>query len=177
MNKQTRYWVRRILFLVLLGLFAFALFQALNRENAGKPVVGDEAPNFTLTNLQGEEVDLKSLRGKAVMINFWGTWCPPCRSEMPAMQKMYEKYRQQGFEIIAVNIAETEVAVDSFAKRYGLTFPIWLDRDRDVVKQYKIGPLPSTLFLNREGIITDRVEGALDQARLEYYILKALNQK
>lgn len=176
MKKQTRYWVRRVVFLVLIGLFTFALYHSLNRENAGKPIVGDEAPNFTLTDVHGKEVELADLRGKAVMLNFWGTWCEPCRTEMPAMQQMYEKYKGQGFEIVAVNIAETEIAVDSFAKQHGLTFPIWMDQDRDIVKQYKIGPLPSSLFINREGIITDRIEGALNVSQLEVYILRAMRK-
>lgn len=177
MKNQTRYWVRRILFLVLIGLVGFALYQSFNRENAGKPIAGEVAPNFTLTDVSGKEVELNDLRGKAVMLNFWGTWCEPCRTEMPTMQQMYEKYKSKGFEIVAVNIAETEVAVDSFAKQYGLSFPIWMDQDRDVVKQYKIGPLPSSLFLDRNGVIVDRIEGPLDTARLEYYILNSMKEK
>ncbi|WP_044642453.1 thiol-disulfide oxidoreductase ResA [Risungbinella massiliensis] len=177
MKNRTRYWVRRILFLVLIGLVGFALYQSFNRENAGKPIAGEEAPNFTLTDVSGKEVELTDLRGKAVMLNFWGTWCEPCRTEMPAMQQMYQKYQAKGFEIVAVNIAETEVAVNSFAKQHNLTFPIWMDQDRDVVKQYKIGPLPSSLFLDRNGVIVDRIEGPLDPARLEYYILNSMKEK
>jgi peroxiredoxin len=161
----------------MVGLIGFALYQAVEQGESKKPEVGDEAPNFTLITLDGKEMSLKDLRGKAVMLNFWGTWCAPCREEMPAMQKAYEKYKDNGFEIVAINIAETDVAASSFAKQYGLTFPIWMDRDREAVRLYGIGPIPSSFFLDPNGVITKRVEGPLDVSQLELYINPILPRK
>lgn len=167
-EKKTRFWVRRIIFFVLIAMIGYALVQVINGEK--RPEAGDQAPDFTLTTLDGKEMSLSDLRGKAVMVNFWGTWCKPCRTEMPAMQEVYEKYQAQGFEIVAVNIAETEVAAASFAKQYKLTFPIWMDHDREVVRMYGIGPIPSSIFIDSNGVITNRIEGALDVGQLELYI-------
>jgi thiol-disulfide isomerase/thioredoxin len=175
-NKQTRYWVRRILLLAMMLMIAFALYQAL-RGQGGQPEEGQEAPDFQLTTLDGKQMSLQQLRGKGVLINFWGTWCPPCRSEMPVLEKAYEKYRDQGFEIVSVNIAETDVAVASFAKQYGLTFPIWMDRERDVVRLYKINPIPTSFFVDPNGVIVKKVEGPLNLDQLDLYIHQILPQK
>ncbi|SEN08001.1 Peroxiredoxin [Lihuaxuella thermophila] len=168
MNKQVRYWMRRIIFLVLIAMIGFALFQLVGEGK--NPEVGDEAPDFKLTTLDGKEMKLSQLRGKAVMLNFWASWCEPCRTEMPAMQKVYEKYKDQGFVIVAVNIAETDVAASQFAKQYGLTFPIWMDRDREAVRLYQIRPIPTSFFIDPEGMIRRKVEGPLDVSRLELYV-------
>jgi len=176
-NQQVRFWVRRFLFLLMVGLIAWALYQSLNDEQSARPEVGDQAPDFTLTTLDGKERSLKDLRGKAVMINFWATWCEPCRKEMPAMQKVYEKYKDKGFEIVAINIAETDVAAASFARQYGLTFPIWMDREREVTQLYKIGPIPSSFFVDPDGNITQRYEVPFDIHRLEATIQPILPKK
>lgn len=179
MNKQTRYWVRRVIFIALIALIGVALYQVIQGGNQKQPQIGDEAPDFTLTTLDGKEASLSQLRGKAVMLNFWGSWCEPCRTEMPAMQEVYEKYKDQGFEIVAVNIGETDVAAASFAKQLGLTFPIWMDRDRDIVDLYHIGPIPSSFFIDAQGKIVRKVNGQLDTSQLELYINPILprNQK
>lgn len=169
-------WVRRIIFLVLIIALGFAIYQATSKQTK-KPQVGEEAPDFKLTTLDGKEVQLSEMRGKAVMLNFWGTWCPPCRTEMPAMQKIYEKYKSKGFEILAVNIAETDIAVSNFAHQYKLTFPIPMDRNKEVVRLYKIGPLPSSIFIDAQGKITQVIEGPLDTSQLELYVNQILPRK
>lgn len=174
MKKTTRLWVRAILLLVMVGLIGFALYEATTQKNGGKPETGQEAPDFTLISLSGQEKQLRDLRGKAVMLNFWGSWCEPCRSEMPALQKMYHKYRDRGFEVIGINIAETDVAAEQFIRHYGLTFPIWMDRDREVVRLYRIGPIPSSIFIDPQGKIAYIKEGPLSVGELETHILPLL---
>ncbi|WP_028775463.1 thiol-disulfide oxidoreductase ResA [Shimazuella kribbensis] len=169
MKKQTRYWVRRILLLCLVGLVGYAIYQ-VSTDTGGKPVEGDEAPNFTLTTLDGKQMSLSDLKGKAVMLNFWGTWCPPCKTEMPAIQQAYMMNKNRGFVVVSINIRENELPVSNFAKQMGLTFPIWMDKEREVVKQYKIGPIPSSFFINREGVIEKRIEGPLQLSQLQYFI-------
>lgn len=169
MKIQTRYWVKRILLICLLGMVVFAIYRVAT-DTGGKPVEGEKAPDFTLTTLDGKTKRLHDLKGKAIMINFWGTWCPPCRSEMPAIQAAYTINKNKGFEVVSINIHENELPVGNFASQYGLTFPIWMDKDKEVVKQYKIGPIPSSFFINRDGIIIKRVEGPLQISQLQYYI-------
>ncbi len=177
MKKETKLWIRRVILLVALIGLAIAIYQITTLDVSNKPKVGEEAPDFKLKQLNGEEMQLSQLRGKAVMINFWGTWCEPCRTEMPAMQKAYEKYKDQGFEIVAVNIAETEIAVSNFVEDYGLTFPILMDAQKEIVRQYKIGPLPSSIFVDPQGKITQFIEGPLEVAQLELYINPILPRK
>lgn len=171
MNKQTRYWVRRLLLLSLLILVGVAIYQ-VSTDTGGKPVAGEQAPDFTLTTLDGKQKSLSDLKGKAVMINFWGTWCPPCKQEMPAIQKAYEINQKRGFEVVSINIRENDLPVSNFVNQMGLTFPIWMDKEREVIKQYKIGPIPSTFFINRDGVIIERIEGPLQLNQLQYYIDK-----
>jgi peroxiredoxin len=176
MDKKNRYWVRRVLFLVMIGMIGFALYQAVFRADA-RPEEGREAPDFRLETLDGQTMSLKDLRGKGVMLNFWGSWCEPCRTEMPAMQQVYEKYKDQGFVIAAVNIAETDVTASAFARQYGLTFPILMDRDRAVTKRYKIGPIPSSFFIGPDGVIKRTFRGSVDVGQLELYVREILPKR
>ncbi|RAL25991.1 thiol-disulfide oxidoreductase ResA [Thermoflavimicrobium daqui] len=174
MKKETRLWIRRVIFLVLLAALGYSLYLVINPSTAQKPQVGQVAPDFQLKTLDGKEIKLSQLRGKAVMLNFWGTWCEPCRSEMPAMQSMYSKYKNKGFEILAINIAETDIAVSNFKEQYQLGFPILMDKSRDVVRLYKIKPLPSSVFIDPQGKVKNFIEGPLDTSQLELYINQIL---
>ncbi|WP_102027643.1 peroxiredoxin family protein [Salirhabdus sp. Marseille-P4669] len=124
--------------------------------------VGNLAPDFELTTLSGETVRLSDYRGKKVMINFWATWCPPCRAEMPDMQEFYEK---QDVEILAVNLTQTEANtsdVEAFKEEFGLTFPILLDEDLTVATEYRIRPIPTSYMVDSQGIIQFEALGALN---------------
>ncbi|SHE62490.1 Peroxiredoxin [Seinonella peptonophila] len=177
MSKQTRRWVRLILLIIMLALVGFTLYQAIVQKDQGKPELGQQAPDFALTSLDGKQVKLSDLHGKAVMINFWGSWCEPCRTEMPAIQSMYEKYRKLGFVVIGINIAETDVAAAQFVKQYQLNFPIWMDRNREVVRLYRIGPIPSSIFIDRSGKIIDSKDGPLVPSELEKQIRPLVFEK
>lgn len=125
------------------------------------PREGFAAPDFTLDLLDGGQVTLSQLRGKAVVINLWASWCPPCRAEMPALQKAYEANLDRGLELVAVNTAYQDSQGDAtaFARRLGLSFPIALDRDGAVSRRYLLRALPSTFFVDREGVIREVVIG------------------
>jgi thiol-disulfide isomerase/thioredoxin len=102
------------------------------------------------------------LKGKVVFLNFWATWCGPCRDEMPSMEALYSRYRENGLEILAVNIQETEGEVLAFMESNGLNFPAVLDRDGKVSASYGVQAIPSSFIINREGKIIARVVGSID---------------
>ena len=119
------------------------------------------APGFTLPDMDGEMHTLDDFRGKVVMLNFWATWCPPCRREMPSMQRLYEKYHERGLAVIAVNQFEDPDLVFEFTGRLSLepTFPILFDRESRVSEQYRVKGLPTTYLLDKAGRIHFRAIG------------------
>ncbi|AVQ98233.1 redoxin domain-containing protein [Oceanobacillus sp. M65] len=123
--------------------------------------VGDKAPDFELKTLEGEQVRLSDYRGERVLLNFWSTWCPPCRQEMPDMQQFFQ---DQDPVILAVNLTDTEVnqkTVREFIEEFGVTFPVLLDEKAKVSQLYRIQPIPTTYFIDAEGKIRYKAFGAL----------------
>lgn len=128
---------------------------------------GQQAPEFTLQTLEGDPVSLSELRGQQVLINFWATWCPPCRREMPAMERAYKRHQDAGFVVLAVNVQESEETIRPFVEEMGVTFPIVLDESGVVMRQYKVTALPSSFFVDRRGAIHVRRIGEIDEAFIE----------
>jgi peroxiredoxin len=138
------------------------------------PEVGKLAPDFTLTTLDGKQVSLSQFRGKIVMVNFWQSSCSNCRDEMPYLQAIYEKWPRDGLEILAISVGEKAAFVQSFVERQGLTFPALLDSDEAVNNIYQISRIPTTFFVNADGIIKEIKMGAFtSQSEIEA-ILKSL---
>lgn len=125
------------------------------------PVVGTPAPSFELPNLHGETVALEDLRGKVVLLNFWATWCKPCVTEMPAMQRAYEALRDQGFVVLAINELEDEDRVRQHIAEHGHTFPVLLDRSNRVANMYGVKGLPVSVFVDESGRVHRYVKGGL----------------
>lgn len=127
------------------------------------PRVGHLAPDFVLTTLDGREVRLSDYRGHVVFLNFWATWCGPCKVEMPAMERLYRDYRRQGFVILAVSSDPEGAAVTGpFRDSLGLSFTIAHDPDVVVMRMYGVRALPHTFLVDRRGVITHQVFGARD---------------
>lgn len=116
--------------------------------------------DFELVGLAGKKTRLSSLNGQVVFLNFWATWCGPCRSEMPSMQRMYGALHAEGLEIMAVDLAEEKAQVQRFVKELGLSFPILLDSDGAVGAQYETRAIPTTYLIDRKGFIFARAVGA-----------------
>src|SRR5690625_1037740 len=171
-KKRNRLIFRTIILAVLLAAVVFALVTNAKKDSTIYGV-GDQAPNFELKqinkNNQLESIRLRDLEGKGVMLNFWATWCKPCEKEMPYMEELYPKYKDKGIEIVAVSLDSTEPVIHQFIEKYELTFPILYDNRKEVSNLYKIGPIPSTYFIDAEGEIVEKVEGSLTLDRLEGY--------
>jgi peroxiredoxin len=157
--------IRAFVLGLLVAIFAFPLAgcSTASREAAE---VGASAPEFTLPTREGTELSLSQLRGKPVLLNFWATWCQPCREEMPYIQAVYEEVGEDLF-ILAVNIQETKPSVEEFLQQGGFTFPVALDHQGDVARNYGIRFIPTTFLIDREGIIREVKAGAFkDKAEI-----------
>jgi len=119
-----------------------------------RPSRSKRAEDFTVALLHGEPLKLKEQRGKAVMINFWATWCPPCREEMPAMERLYRRHRERGFVLLAVSVDTDASLVRPFLEQHKLTFPVTLDAKMDLANTYGVRALPSSFLVDRHGYLT-----------------------
>ena len=149
MSKNIAYGLG--IFLVALLLYAGLLTNSKSVSSTGLGK-GKPAPDFTLKTLEGKEVSLSDLRGKVVLVNFWATWCPPCRSEMPLFERVYKKYKDKGFEILAVSTDSSLDPVKKFVKDYKISFMILYD-DKNVVGLYGVQGLPTSFLIDRDGKI------------------------
>lgn len=143
--------------LILIGLFLVVVgASSLLKKGSGSeetaPRVGYHAPDFTADSLNGKVVNLKSLRGKPVVLNFWATWCPPCRAEMPMLQEAYNSHKGQ-YTMLAVNDGEPNERVGAFIKQKGFTFTVLLDPGQQIVRRYQIQAFPTTFFIDSKGVI------------------------
>lgn len=125
------------------------------------PAVGTAAEEFRLVDLEGQQQSLGQYRGKVVLVNFWATWCKPCTTEMPAMQTAYDRLRDKGFVVLAVNELEDEPKVREHIKQYGHTFPVLLDRDNKVANQFGVFGLPVSVFIDETGVVREYIKGGL----------------
>ena len=177
---------RRVLYLAifLLGL----AWTVLSRPAAGAttsgqlpaPQVGFAAPIFTLAEQNGHPVTLSDTRGKVVILNYWASWCPPCRAEMPAIQQVYQNYQEQGLVVLAIKASnqDTPGAMQAFLGSFTHSYPILLDPNGEVGRLYAVHSLPTTFFIGRDGIIRDLVVGGpLTAAGLSNRVEALLQEK
>ncbi len=126
---------------------------------------GNRAPDFTLLDLEGNKVELSDFRGKKVVLNFWATWCPPCRAEMPHMERIYEKNNEE-VVILAVNLTNTEKShsgVQEFVEDFQLSFPIVMDTKGEISSQYHVFAYPTSLMIDANGVIHEIYRGAINE--------------
>ena len=167
--------------LILIAGAAWIFFSADSTNATGKtsaPQAGFSAPDFTLQTPEGEIYTLSELKGSAVLINLWATWCPPCRAEMPAIEKMYQEYKDQGLVVLAVNMTyqDDPANVAPFIQEYNLTFPVLLEETGKVGAAYQLRSLPSSYFIDRTGVIQEVVIGGpMSEALLRTRIEQILN--
>ncbi len=145
-------------------------------QKRGEPLrIGDTAPDFILEQLGGEPVQLSKLRGKTVFVNFWATWCAPCKEEMPAIQRIYQKYKNSDVVVLAVNIKDSNDSAKSYFKDLNLTMPVLLDRTGAVPGDgYRVTGYPESYFVDKNGKIGEFKVGALDFEGMEQKLQTAL---
>ena len=136
---------------IIRNLLAAALATACVAASAAAPVANAVAPDFTLRGADGRNVRLDELRGQVVLVNFWATWCGPCREEMPRLDTLYKKYGKSGFVLLGVNVDDDPHTALATAAKLGVSFPVLLDTDKKVSKLYDLNTMPSTIVIDRDG--------------------------
>ena len=181
MTATTRSSIVRFYAMLLIGTglisIGLMLFILLNERSASTqdfstvPVeVNFPAPELTLTDLAGNTVSLKDHLGSVVLVNLWATWCPPCQEEMPTLHAFYEKYKDEGFVLLAIDQEEILAVVEPFVNEYGLSFPIWLDEDYQAQRVFNTMNLPSSYVIDRNGTVRLMWIGGISKRNLEKYV-------
>jgi peroxiredoxin len=173
-SARLRVWLTLCLFGA--GATAFAQQQAPQTVPAlAEPF---SAPEFTLEGEDGKTYGLSDFRGQVLVVNFWATWCPPCREEMPAMERAWEQVRDEGIVILGINVGEDADTIFEFTGQYPVSFPLPMDRDSLVIQRYRVRGLPTTYIIDPRGMVTHRAVGSRewdDPALLD--ALRAMRRK
>ncbi|MCE5287041.1 MAG: TlpA family protein disulfide reductase [Pelosinus sp.] len=178
--KLNKYLVGIVLLVIAGGLYFYMGQKAAGEQKTAEKTsqgvqIGNLAPDFTLRTLDGQMVNLSDFRGKKVILNFWATWCPPCKAEVPEFEKFYQEQQSDNIEIIAVDITDQEKSkedVADFIKAYGITYPVVLDEKGTAASTYRISAIPTTYILDAQGIIRQKVTGAMSSQALTDAVTK-----
>lgn len=177
--EKEGFW--RVLPIIGLLIILFSAWYSPVKSDSGRtlPKVGFTAPPFSLLDAFEQPFSLQELRGSVVILNFWASWCPPCRAEMPAFQQVYASHRDEGLVILGVNTTyqdDGEAAL-RFAGERGVQFPLLFDMDGVVSRRYQIQALPTTFFIDRKGIIRQVIYGGpLNEGLLKVEVQKLLEE-
>jgi thiol-disulfide isomerase/thioredoxin len=170
--------------LILTGAAALAILPAAGGSRstgveftAAPAQVRFEAPELTLTDLAGAPHSLSDFRGQVVLVNLWATWCPPCRAEMPVLQEYFERQRDRGFVIIAIDDGDPLPEVRAFVQEYGLSFSVWLDPTYEATERaFKTRALPSSYVIDREGTVRLAWAGAITAGNLDRFVTPLIKE-
>lgn len=165
--KRYRKPIQYIILAFVVAIGGYAIGQSFFKTSEVLET-GQGAPEFTLADLSGETHSLDDYKGKPLVLNFWGTFCPPCRNEMPDLQKVYEKWQDKGLQVVGINLSEDRVSVRSFAQSVGVNFPILLDKNRKIERLYGLREYPTTFFIGSDGTIEEiAIGGPMSEAFIE----------
>jgi peroxiredoxin len=170
-----------LMVVVVAALLALAKFRLDSRmaqpgaRSAASSSPGHDAPDFVLTDLQGRTVKLSDLRGKAVVLNFWATWCPPCKEEIPWLVDLQKRYGSQGLQIVGINMDDGDPKdVVKFAAENSINYPVLYGQDKVADLYGGIDYLPTTFYIGRNGVVLDRVFGQPERGEIEKNIQRAI---
>ena len=180
-SRKTLSFVFLALGVALIGASAFLILRDVSPQNELSTVpvqVNFPSPELTLSDTQGVSHSLADYRGQVVLVNLWATWCPPCKEEMPTLQAFYDKHRENGFVIIAVNDGDPTADVLQFVQDYHLSFPVWLDPTYLATEQaFKTLNLPSSFVIDRDGTTRLMWVGGISRGMLEKHVTPLLMEK
>ena len=169
MNKKKKRLIMRTAILsILAAALVYTLYANFTKDHY-EIKKGSEAPNFALVDIEGNKHTLSDYKGQGIFLNFWGTWCKPCEYEMPYMNNQYQKYKDQGVQILAVNVNESALAVQNFVDRHELTFPVMIDKG-EVQSAYGVGNLPATLLIDKNGEVIDIITGSMSEQTIQKHM-------
>jgi peroxiredoxin len=168
-----------LLLIAILGMLAAGKYLDRHRQHGPVKLVGNvqgiQAPDFELTSLDGRKVKLSDFRGKAVLLNFWATWCPPCKIEMPWFVELQKRYGQDGLVVLGVAMDDSEPQkISDFAHEMGLNYPVLLGTDQVSDDYGNVQYLPTTFYIDRDGKIVSKSAGLFDRKQIEEDVKKAL---
>lgn len=146
-------------------------------SSAPAPEVGHRAPDFTLSLLDGRTLHMRSLRGNVVLINFWATWCLPCRTEMPRLTSWFRRYHRNGLIVLGIDKQEPRSDVRNFIDRFHVTYPVGIDNSGSVLDAYRVIPLPASFLVDASGIIRSIKYGPLDEVYLTSTLLPLIHRR
>jgi peroxiredoxin len=160
MNIVRSLFMISLFFLVIMGLHSSP---GESRNSASSPEAGKsantKAPDFTLKDVNGRTVALSSLKGKVILLNFWASWCPPCRAEMPSLNRLYNEIKAKGFEVVAVSSDNSLSHIREFLVKSRVDFTVLFDEKKTVTLQYKVFSMPTTFLIDKEGFIVEKYYG------------------
>jgi peroxiredoxin len=165
--------VANLLLLLVLALTACSGSDAAGGAQAGISE-GQRAPDFSLETLEGDKISLSDYRGQIVLLNFWATWCAPCRAEIPAIEAVLDTHQGESLVVLGVNYQESRERVGLFVEELSMTYPILLDETGKVMQTYRAPGLPMSVLLDEQGVIQHRHPGLLTESQLEAYLAELL---
>lgn len=172
MQKSQKKWIQYIIMLLILVAISFILYVSVAKDGEKVVKVGDKAPLFELKNLEGEKVALSDYKGKGVILNFWGTWCNPCKEEMPDLNRMNKIYHSKGVEVLTVHVKDSPQQVKQFFSELPeeVELMVALDGSGDVMRAYNANDLPNTYVIDKNGIIKAHHKGQMSRADIKKYM-------
>lgn len=165
-KKKKRSWTRGVILVILALAIGYTIYSSVTKEKVEILRVGDDAPDFEVTDLNGEVHRLSDYKGQGVFLNFWGTWCEPCEREFPAIERQYKNFETQGVQVLALNIDQTNLEVKNYVKNMGMTFPVAIDRSKSVMTAYNVNILPASILINADGVIEKIITGEMSESQI-----------
>lgn len=170
-KKKKRLIYRTSILGALVIMIIFAIYQGMIDEpETAMSTIKEKAPNFSGETLVGESLTLEDDMQEKTLINFWGSWCEPCKREMPTLETAYANKKADGFNVISINLGQSDFVTQKFVDQFDLSFPVLIDQDGAIKEAYHVGKLPASFLVNQDGIIERVHEGELSEEMLNEWI-------
>ena len=177
MQKNSKKLKATVIFLLAMLIAGFTIFLAIGvmgtttaTSRSGKELVGKKAPSFVAPKVGGQLVSLENYKNKPLVLNFWASWCPPCRDETPGMERIWRKYEDQGVVILGINVQDGEKEAERYISEFGVTFSNALDLDGSITVDYGVTGLPVTFFIDNDSVVKGRWVGSISEDRLDNWV-------